>query len=143
MKERGIITRLISEKRAEVAIKKSEACAKCGACRDVGEEMAAIEAANEIGAKQGDEVEIEIPSLQIFKGSIIVFLIPIFFLIAGYLIGAAFMRLLGMPDWEEAFGVVCSLIFLGFSYLAIRWYDINIQRKDALCAKIIKVITSP
>lgn len=142
MKEQGIITRLISEKLAEVALKKSEACVKCGACHDVGEGMAAIEVVNEIGAKRDDEVEIEIPSQEIVKGSVIVFLIPVFFLIAGYLIGAAFVRFIGLPNWEEVSGVICSLVFLFFSYFVIKWYDANIQRKQALRPRIIKVISS-
>ena len=143
MKEQGVITRRISERLAEVALKKSEACAKCGGCRDIGEGMAAIEAVNEIGAKRNDEVEIEISSAEIVKGSVIVFLIPVFFLIAGYLIGAAFMRSIGLQEFEEAFGVVCSLAFLFFSYFAIKFYDANIQQKEALRPRITKVISSP
>jgi hypothetical protein len=34
------------------------------------------------------------------------------------------------------------LVFLFFSYFVIKWYDANIQRKQALRPRIIKVISS-
>ncbi len=136
MKEQGIVTRIISSRLAEVAFQRSEACAKCKACHAVGEGMMGIEAINEIGARRDDIVEIEIPSGEVVKGSIVVFLLPIFFLAAGYLLGSA------VSGGSEAAGVIFALISLALSFLAIRWYDKNIQQKEALRARILRVISS-
>ncbi len=140
MKEKGVVTRRISEKLVEVAFPRSEACAKCRACHDAGEGMVAIEAVDEVGAKRGDEVEIEIPSEEIIRGSVVVFFIPIFFLIAGYLLGSALARSLGFPQWEEAMGVIAAVLALLLSFYVVKWYDKNIQEKEALRARIIKVL---
>ncbi|MFH1683830.1 MAG: SoxR reducing system RseC family protein [Candidatus Margulisiibacteriota bacterium] len=141
MKEQGVITKIISAKLVEVAFKKSESCAKCKLCHDVEEGMVAIESVNGINAKKDDTVEIEIPSEELVKGSLVVFLMPILFLIAGYLIGAAVIRALGLPGWQEAVGIIFALIAAGVSYFVVGWYDKNIQQKEALRATIIKVIS--
>ena len=141
MREHGVITKVISAKLVEVAFQRSAACAKCKLCHDVGEGMVAIEANNGIGAKRDDIVEIEIPSEEVVKGSMVVFLMPILFLIAGYLIGAALVRALGLPGWQEAMGIIFALIAAAASYFVVSWYDKNIQQKEALRATIIKVIS--
>ena len=132
MREQGIVTKVVSGKIVEVALKRSEACEKCKLCHDVGQGMVGIEAVNEVGAKREDVVEIEIPSAELVKGSLVVFLLPIFFLVVGYLVG---VNLAG-----EIAGVICSLIFLFLSFYVIKWYDKNIQQKESLRARIIKLI---
>jgi len=132
MKEQGVITRIISGNIVEVAFERSPACEKCKLCHDLERGMVRVEAVNNIGAKREDIVEIEIPSSEMVKGSIVVFLLPIFFLAAGYLIGSA------LSGGNEAVGVISGILFLGLSFLAIRWYDTNIQEKEALRARIIR-----
>lgn len=142
MKEQGVITRILSSKLAEVAFQRSSACAKCRACHGLGEGMVGIEAENEVGAKRDDVVEIEIPSGEMIKGSMVVFLIPIFFLAIGYLIGAYLMRLVGLGGWEEGVGIVFGISAMLLSYFAISWYDRNIAQKEALRAKIVRVVSA-
>ncbi len=136
MREQGIVTKIISAKLAEVAFRRSEACAKCRACHDMGEGMVGIEALNEVGAKRDEIVEIEIPSEEIVRGSMVVFLLPIFFLIFGYLLGSYLIRLIGLLGWEEGVGAVFGIIFLGLSFYVIRWYDKNVGQREALRARI-------
>ncbi|MFC1637547.1 SoxR reducing system RseC family protein [Candidatus Margulisiibacteriota bacterium] len=143
MREQGVVVRTISARLAEVAFQKSLACAKCGLCHDAGEGMAGIEAVNDVGAKRDDIVEVEIPSDEVVKGSMVVFLLPVFFLIGGYLGGSFLIRLAGQIAWEESGGVIFALIFLGLSFFAIKWYDKNVQQKQALRARIVRISTSP
>ena len=100
-----------------------------------------IEVVNEVGAKREDVVEIEIPSEEVVRGSIMLFLLPIFFLITGYLVGSYFMRMLGFQGWEEGFGVISGLLFLTLSFYGLNWYDKNIRQRESLRARIIKVVT--
>lgn len=139
MKEQGVVTRLISSKLAEVALKRSSACEKCGLCHDVGEGMVGLEAANEVGAKRNDVVEIEFSSEEVVKGSIVIFLLPVLFLIGGYLFGSAVSRTLALQNFEEILGVFCALVFLFVSFYVIKWYDKNVEQKQALRAKIIRL----
>ncbi|MEA3493801.1 MAG: SoxR reducing system RseC family protein [Candidatus Margulisiibacteriota bacterium] len=131
MRERGVVSRVISPKLVEVAFKRSEACEKCRMCHNLEEGMVGIESVNEISAKKDDIVEIEIPSGEVVKGSLVVFLVPILLMIFGYLLGALV---------NEFAGVINAILFLFLSFFVIRWYDKNIQQKEALRARILKII---
>ncbi|MBU0671671.1 MAG: SoxR reducing system RseC family protein [Candidatus Margulisbacteria bacterium] len=133
MREQGIVTKTVSGNIVEVACQKTESCAKCGLCHEAAEGMLAIEAINAVGAKLNDTVEIEIPSVEMIKGSIVIFLLPIFFLMVGYLIG--------YKIGQETFGIISALLFAASSLLVIKWYDKNAQQKQALRATITKVIS--
>lgn len=132
MKEQGVVSRVISKNLVEVAFKRTEACEKCQMCHNLEEGMVGIESVNEMGAKMGDIVEIEIPSGEVVKGSLVVFLVPILLLIFGYLLGALL---------NEFTGVVSAILFLLLSFFVIRWYDRNVQQKEALRAKIIRRVS--
>ena len=140
MREQGIITKIISGKIVEVAFKRSDACAKCRLCHDVAEGMTAIEAIDAIGARIDDIVEIEIPSEEVVKSSLLIFLMPIFFLIGGYLVSAALMRAMGIAEAFEAISVVAALAAFAASFYVVRWYDKRVEQKAALRAKIIKIL---
>ena len=140
MRDEGVITKIISHGLAEVALKKNDACAKCGVCHEMGEGMVGIEAANELGAKPGDIVELEVQSEEIIKGSMVLFLMPIFFLVAGYLIGSAIVRSFGFGIAEETAGIVLGITALIISFLFVNWYDKSIREKSSLRARIVKIV---
>jgi sigma-E factor negative regulatory protein RseC len=135
VREQGIVTKIISGNLVEVAFQRTEACEKCKLCHDLERGMVGVEAVNDIGARRDDVVEIDIPSGEMVKGSIVVFLIPIFFLVVGYLIGSA------LSGGNDVVGVISGVVFLGLSFLAIRWYDKNVQEKEALHSRLLKVIS--
>jgi len=143
VREQGVVTRVISPDLVEVACQRSEACAKCKACHDVGENMLAIAAVNQIKAKPDDVVEFELPSGELVKSSIIVFIVPIIFLMIGYLLTIRLVPLVGLIEVGEWPGVLGGLLFLVVSYFAINWYDRRIQLKESSRARLIRVISSP
>ncbi|NQT30652.1 MAG: SoxR reducing system RseC family protein [Candidatus Saganbacteria bacterium] len=142
MREQGIIDKVVEGKIVEVAFKRTEACEKCRACHAIEEGLVGVEAVNDIGAKIGDMVEIEIPSQELIKGSLILFLVPVLFMIVGYLVGAEFTSFLGLSNLSEIFGIIFALIFLAISFFISSWYDKNVRQRQALQAHIIKVIPS-
>lgn len=133
MREQGVITRIISPELVEVACQRSEACQSCKACHELGENMMAIEALNQIKAKKGELVEFELSSREIVKGSLIVFVVPMLALIAGYLLTVKLFQA------NELIGAIGGLIAMGLSFLAISWYD----RRTAVSARLIRIISSP
>ncbi len=131
MREQGIITKVLHGNIVEVAFKRSAACEKCRLCHAVDEGLVAIEAKDDIGAKVGDMVEIEISSQEIVKGSLMLFIFPILFLAAGYLL---FYKLTN----SETLSIVAGIISLALSFVFVRWYNVNIEQKELLRAKVVK-----
>ena len=132
MKENGIVSKVISDRLAEVAFQRSAACEKCRACRIAGEGMVAVTAVNEVGAKQNDIVEIEVPTETMVVSSLVVFLLPVFFLIVGYLLGLAV---------GEKFALPFAFLALAASFFIIVWFDRNIAQKERIGARITRIIS--
>lgn len=85
MKEKGKVIEIKGDK-AVVLMEKTEKCQKCGLCKKIVERGLTLEAENNIGAKVGDEVEIEVKEEDIFKISVFIFGFPFF----GFILGIIF-----------------------------------------------------
>lgn len=120
MKESGKVTRIIGPGLAEVEIKASSACAKCGICHfDQGGTLS-MEAKNDIGASVSDAVEMDIPEGSVVLSSFLIFIFPLIAFFAGFIFkgGAA--------------GAACLALYLIFLY----FYD----KKTKTIPKITRVV---
>lgn len=109
--ERGIVT-AASATGVDVRVSGDSACANCGACCHVDRDGVTIEGAlNDLGAKVGDDVEVEVPEGADTRAGIIVFIVPAVGLLLGYLVGALVAGALGLtPDLGGAVGAVAAII---------------------------------
>lgn len=140
MREQGVVDKVVAGNIVEVAFQRTEACSKCQLCHGLPENMVGIEAINEVGAKRGDIVEIEIPSQEVVKGSLVVFVVPILFLVVGYLLFSTLFSFLALVNIVDVLAIIGGLLCFGLSFYVIKWYDKNIQSKQALRARILRVI---
>ncbi|MDZ7331939.1 MAG: SoxR reducing system RseC family protein [candidate division KSB1 bacterium] len=137
MLENGIVMR-VERDLAWVMMIKGEQCAGCTACKSFGEGRFEIVALNRLGARPGDNVEVEINPKQVVKYSAIVFLLPVFALIIGYFLGSSWLSVLGWSD--EAAGIVGSLGLMILCFLGIAGYDRIISRSQQVNAYIRRVL---
>ncbi|MBN2091563.1 SoxR reducing system RseC family protein [candidate division KSB1 bacterium] len=121
---------------ARVQIAKSSHCAGCTAC-DMFDTSGPkeLKAQNEIHAKPGDFVRIEIAPSQVIGSSLFIFVFPIIAMMVGYWFGSKFARVLNMTD--ELAGIAGSLCFLVISFLIIYLYDRFYGRKNQPQARLI------
>lgn len=82
MREKGKIIDLKKDI-AVVLMEEKEKCSSCGLCKKIIERKPIIEAKNEINAKIGDNVEVEINEDTLFKISLFIYGIPIVGFITG------------------------------------------------------------
>ena len=117
-----MLDKVISGKIVEVVLKTKAACGGCNACHKKDDNLMWVEVINEIGAKVGDRVEIEIVDREIVKNYFIIYLVPVFALMLGYLLGSSALRLFGLENFAEAFGVVMAFVFTALSFVFIKYY---------------------
>lgn len=91
MTQEAVVTKLLPEGMAEVAVKRTSACGgNCGSCEScVFQNELKTPAFNLIGAKPGQKVLIESQSKKIFKAAFLVYVLPLLFFLAAYLLAAA------------------------------------------------------
>ena len=102
---------------AEVLLRRSRACEGCGSCCVLvdGDTMLA-EAANDIGARKGDRVVVDLPAKVSIRAAYILYGIPLLAFFAGLAVGG----LVGYYLFDWGFNVPLGLIF-GIGFLALSY----------------------
>jgi sigma-E factor negative regulatory protein RseC len=140
MREQGVVTRVIPPDVVEVSLQASEACGRCGACRPASEGRVGIEAAAVPGVKTGDVVEIEISTEGVVATSFVVYLLPVVFLIAGYIFGSVLAGFFSIRVSGEMGGIVGAILFCVVSFGVIRLYDRDVRRRGTLRARVTRIL---
>ena len=117
---------LIKEQKSNMVLVESEANAACSSCAAKSRCISEAEGQkrylwidNTIGAKPGDHVVFEIEGKSVVFSSVLLYLIPAVFLIAGLILGSKYSRILDMEkDMSSAVWGFCGLA-LSFLFVKI------------------------
>lgn len=136
----GTVTEVLMNRKAKVLMKKHSACGDCGACQHGKENMKLkIIAANEISAHVGDQVEVDMETQQVLGAAFIVYVIPLFFLIAGIVSGNYFFNEIGVSN-SEIYSALAGFILMGLSFVVIRTFEKSFQGDKKYLPTITKII---
>lgn len=132
MTQEAVVTKLLPSGMAEVAVKRTSACGgNCGSCEScVFQNEMKTPALNRIGAKPGQKVLIESQSSKIFKAAFLVYVLPLLFFLAAYLLAAAF-------DLSEALRILASFAGLIVGGVVLVLSQKKIRDKDRITFTII------
>ncbi len=135
MIETGIVQEVFDNK-AKISIQKHSACKKCGVCKyDAESKMVTAEAVNNIGAKEGDEVEVQMSFDVLMSASLIVYIIPLIMFIIGCVIGFYLIS----PN-NPIVSFIIGLVFIIITYFIIRMFDRRGKFKKKYTMHITKII---
>lgn len=129
MKEIGKVIK-VEEDQATIMIKRGTACGECGACQVGKEKLEMVMVAeNHIGARVGDEVEIDLENMNFMTAVLIAYGFPLASLIAGIFGGYYGMLALGVKDGTaQAIGAIVGLAALTAAYAIIRFKEEAIKK---------------
>jgi sigma-E factor negative regulatory protein RseC len=107
---------------AEVLLGKHAQCVGCGGCMAAADDRdRRIEAANDLGAPVGAQVEIEISPGRLVAAAFLLFLLPILVALAGGYAGYSLARWIGVSPTLMGIGLGC--VGLVGSFLLLRRAD--------------------
>ena len=137
--EKGIVTS-IGAGTAWVRTLPNEACAGCAACGSCNaqREDAEVEVLNEVGARVGDRILIDIKTSAFLKATFLLYVLPVI----GLTVGA----MLGMPaaDYTGFDGTACSaLLGFGAFFLTVAFVRVKgnrMGRERAYRPQIVKIL---
>lgn len=132
---------IVGEKNNDIVVKvkRNSACEHCGACStsDCPDEMV-LTVSNPLHGQVGDRVVLELDSKQVLKASAIAYLIPLFALILGIVLGYIFGSKHGFNP--EMCASVLGLLFTALSFLAIRALEPQFQKGHQFSPKVVQII---
>jgi sigma-E factor negative regulatory protein RseC len=137
--ERGLV-RQVTGGKAVVEIQRGSACSQCHAeCACSGEEphTMRVEARDPIGVRIDQCVQLSIENASVLRASFVVYMVPLFALISGVLVGEYLGRIFGINNLLE---VVCGFGALGLSLIVVRVYNNMFQRDIRNQPVITKVL---
>ena len=132
MTQDAIVTKLLPDSMAEVVVTRSTACgSNCGSCESCifQSELKAV-AKNRINAKPGQHVVISSRTSKIFSAAILVYIMPLIFFLAGFVIATV----LGA---SEGVAILVSFVFLALSAILLVRIQKNRSEEKQISFEII------
>ncbi|MCX8123086.1 MAG: SoxR reducing system RseC family protein [Spirochaetes bacterium] len=136
--ECGIVTQV----KDNYVLVEADAVSFCSSCSNHGCTMRQSKGRqlwieNTLGASSGDRVIFELPSKGIVLSSVVLYGIPIVFLIAGIVLGIVVP--LPMPVDRDILGIVTGMLFLAISFVIMRVASKYIVRRKQFAPTMVKV----
>lgn len=138
------IVQTISGRNATVSIIRSEACAGCasrGVCQTLSDKEILVEVVNDARAKEGDRVEISVPSRVLFKVSVLIYFLPIVALIVGASIGGACAESLHVQS--NLASILGGVIAMGITFCVLTLIDRNAKSKAGYHPRMTRILSNP
>lgn len=128
---------------ATVRIIRSSACSKCDEKCMLGEQSHEVDemdvvVKDPIGAEVGSMVELEMGAKPILLSAFMVYLLPLFAIVAGYFAGEALFSI--FTSSTEVAGILGSAAAFFLSFLLLRAFDKKAGSKSYFHPKIIRVV---
>lgn len=144
MEEEAVVVKSLNGK-AEVRLVKQSACQHCdhdcGLAGDSHEiKELEVEVENPIGAKAGQRVALEMGNKEVYFASLLVYLLPLLFMFAGYFIFGAYLPRIIEIGVEPA-GMLGALTLLIISFFSLRKIDDYLKSKRSFHPKITKILS--
>ena len=125
--ETGQVAEVLPDNYVRVAMKRTEACAKCGACYQSGAEMA-VTAYNADNARISDRVSLNLESGYFLSSAVILYGLPLLALLIGAFTGYYGAVLLRLEQIAPVLGLASGVFFTAAAYLIIKGCDKKIKK---------------
>ena len=137
--EQGIIEK-ISNETAYVRVTKSSACKHCeskDSCNISDRDMI-VEVTNRLNAKEGDRVELSVPEGTFLKLSLLVYIMPVIFLMTGAFLGNYLSILLGTSS--SATAAITGALFLVIAFIGLKIYEEKKKTGDKYYPRMTRIV---
>lgn len=143
MNQRGYIIELVDGTTAKIKMQKHSACAACGKCASSTDKKDIIvEVDNNIGAKVGDYVEVNMDSVNVIKAAAIVYIVPLIALLGGTIISYGIFNFIDIGMNKEVLSGFVGIVLTIISYLLIKSKDRKFRESRNYIPIITKVINT-
>ena len=106
------------------------ACEKCRACITLNEREMVIMARDEVGVEEGDRVILRVSPGKVVQAALVVYLIPIILLFAGYFLGFLLQRKIPALGAGEGFPIAVAFLLFICSLGVLKLFDLAARRED-------------
>ena len=143
MEQQGYIIEIIDEQTAKLRMQRHSACASCGKCATTSEKKDIIvEVDNKLGAKVGDRVVVNMESVNVLKATVIVYAIPLIWLMIGTIATYFIIQSVGITNNLEIVSGIVGLILMMAAFFVIKTKDKKYRESREYIPIVTRIIVS-
>jgi len=134
--QEGIVLEVMKGNLAKVKTSRHNDCENCGACP--GNSAIILEASNDIGARPGQRVVVEVREINMLKAAFIVYILPLIAVFIGVLTGKGLGEKLGQDPL--GFQVLGGVIAFLLSVIYIKYFDSAARLDVKMRPMIVRIL---
>ena len=140
MNKVGIVT-ATHNKTAVVRLARHSACSECGACNHGEGESKdmLVEALNEAGAVVGDQVQVDLESVQVVRAAFIFYAIPLIALLAGVFSVKAILDAMGVGAYSDLWAAIAGTLLMVAAFAGIRMNEGRLQKSGRYLSRVVEI----
>lgn len=141
MDQTGKVMEVYKNNKAKILMRKHSACGDCGACQHGKENMDInIIALNEIDAKVGEFVEVNMETQNVLSAAFIAYVIPLIVLIIGVAGGSFLLGKIGFNGNIEIYSIFIGLFGMAITFIMIKLYENQLNNDKRYMPSISRII---
>lgn len=141
MNKLGFVT-AVHDNTAVVRLARHSACSECGSCghgeSGDSKEML-VEALNEAGAVVGDQVLVDLESVQVVRAAFIFYAIPLIALLAGVFAAKAILDGMGYTAHSDLGSAIVGTLLMVAAFAGIRLNEGRLKKSGRYLSKVVEI----
>lgn len=141
MNKLGIVT-ATHNSTAIVRLARHSACSECGGCSHGGDaeskEML-VEALNEAGASVGDQVQVDLASVQVVRAAFIFYAIPLVALLVGVFSSKAILDGMGYAASSDIGAAIGGTLLMVAAFMGIRHNEGRMKKSGRYLSRVVEI----
>ena len=141
MEQVGVVTR-IEDQYAELEVQRMSACGEscngCSASCDIGPHT--VKVVNTLNAKVGEQVQLKSESTVVLKYILLLYGVPMVFLVLGIFIGASILKGMNITQYEML-SLLIGLVGMGIGLLLVKSADQKYATKNEDLIEVVKILS--
>ena len=138
MRKSGIVIKTEKGIASVMFLRASGCGGNCKSCSSCEQQEHFVELENSVDAKVGDKVEVIASSGRVLKLTLLIYVVPLLFFLAGTIGGYLYFR--DRSDYFELFSFLSGVVAFFASVLALRLIDRRYGKQNATRMEIARVI---